>query len=141
MHNSEANLALDFDYTPLPSFSLHMKNYFPTPQGPSVRLSVCLFICSSICLSVSFDLVASCGLNLALLLSLSSSSSLHLSLSLSISSLHSFLPLLPSPSTPFPYSPPLLPSLTQLQVCYMSMSTLPLTWLPLTQTDLVTPTV
>ena len=118
MHNSEANLALDFDYTPLPSFSLHMKNYFPTPQGLSVRLSVCLSvhlsvcpsvclsICLSVCLSVrlfvylfiylfclSFDLVASCGLNLALLLSLSSSSSLHL-----------------SPSPPFTPSPPLLPS-------------------------------
>ena len=96
MHNSEANLALDFDYTPLPSFSLHMKNYFPTPQGLSVYLSVCL----SVSLFVSFDVVASCSLNVSLQFWRSSfflsppSSSRHLSL---------LLPsLLPPPISPPP---------------------------------------
>ena len=69
MHNSEANLALDFDYTPLPSFSLHMKNYFPTPQGLSVGLSVCLYVCLSVCLSIYLFICLSVCLFISICLS------------------------------------------------------------------------
>ena len=58
MHNPEANLGLDFDYTPLPAFSLHTRNHFQPLQGLSVSVSL---YSDCVCLKVTAtDLLIQC---------------------------------------------------------------------------------